>query len=117
MFLSSKLLEADDNGVKHMVLCRVILGKIEKVEAGSQQSHPSSTEFDTGVDDPTFPTRYIVWCSNMNRHILPEYIVSFKSTNCLPGNYCFLFGSFILSSFPSLYYYFFFSFWLILFSR
>lgn len=84
-YLSSKLLEADDNGVKHMVLCRVILGKIEKVEAGSQQSHPSSTEFDTGVDDPTFPTRYIVWCSNMNRHILPEYIVSFKSTNCLPG--------------------------------
>ncbi|XP_038885304.1 probable inactive poly [ADP-ribose] polymerase SRO3 [Benincasa hispida] len=83
--LSSKLSEADGNGVKHVVLCRVILGKIEKVEAGSQQCHPSSTEFDTGVDDPTFPKRYIVWCSNMNRHILPEYIVSYKSTNYLPG--------------------------------
>ncbi|KAG6594363.1 DNA-directed RNA polymerases IV and V subunit 4, partial [Cucurbita argyrosperma subsp. sororia] len=29
------------------------------VEAGSQQSHPSSTEFDTGVDDPTCPKRKI----------------------------------------------------------
>lgn len=86
MFLSSTQSEADDDGVKHMVLCRVILGKIEKVEAGSQQSHPSSTEFDTGVDDPKCPKRYIIWCSNMNRHILPEYIVSFKSTYQLPGN-------------------------------
>ncbi|KAL4034034.1 hypothetical protein IC575_007153 [Cucumis melo] len=83
--LSSKLSEADGNGVKHMILCRVILGNMEKIEAGSRQSHPSSTEFDTGVDDPTCPKRYIVWCSNMNRHILPEYIVSFKSSSHLPG--------------------------------
>ncbi|XP_023537456.1 probable inactive poly [ADP-ribose] polymerase SRO3 [Cucurbita pepo subsp. pepo] len=83
--LCSTLSEADEDGIKHMVLCRVILGNVEKVEAGSQQSHPSSTEFDTGVDDPTCPKRYIVWCSNMNRHILPEYIVSFRSNYRLPG--------------------------------
>lgn len=89
VFPSSKLLGADEDGVKHMALCRVILGNVEKVEAGSQQCHPSSPEFDTGVDDPTCPKRYIVWCSNMNRHILPEYIVSFKSTYHLAGKYFF----------------------------
>lgn len=89
VFPSSMLSEADEDGVRHMVLCRVILGNIEKVEAGSQQSHPSSTEFDTGVDDPTCPKRYIVWCSNMNRHILPEYIVSFRSTYHLLGKHFF----------------------------
>lgn len=99
-----------------MILCRVILGNMEKVGAGSRQSHPSSTEFDTGVDDPTCPKRYIVWCSNMNRHILPEYIVSFKSTSHLPGNYYFLIWIIYLIHSPiSLLLLF--SFWLIHFSR
>ncbi|KAG6425112.1 hypothetical protein SASPL_115536 [Salvia splendens] len=45
------LAEVDENGEKHVILCRVILGRCEKVEVGSLQSYPSSAEFDTGVDD------------------------------------------------------------------
>lgn len=56
------------------------MGKSEKVEAGSLQYHPSSDEFDSGVDDLTTPKWYIVWSTHMNTHILPEYIVSFRSS-------------------------------------
>ncbi|KAH9330066.1 hypothetical protein KI387_002174, partial [Taxus chinensis] len=70
--------DVDENGEQHMVLCRVILGNVELVSPGSQQFHPSSEEFDTGVDDLMNPRRYIVWSTHMNTHILPEYVVSFK---------------------------------------
>lgn len=55
------------------------------VEAGSQQCHPSSVDFDTGADDPKNPRRYVVWCTNMNRHILPECVVSYKSPKNVLG--------------------------------
>ncbi|KAG1341854.1 putative Inactive poly [ADP-ribose] polymerase RCD1 [Cocos nucifera] len=77
---SSLLAEEDDNGERHMILCRAIMGKSEKVEAGSLQFHPSSEEFDSGVDDLANPKWYIVWSTHMNSHILPEYVVSFKSS-------------------------------------
>ncbi|XP_062025615.1 probable inactive poly [ADP-ribose] polymerase SRO3 isoform X2 [Rosa rugosa] len=83
---SSGLLQPDDNGEKHVLLCRVILGNVEKVEAGSQQCYPSSMEFDTGVDDPRTPTRYVVWSTNMNRHVLPECVVSYKPSDHVPGS-------------------------------
>lgn len=74
-------LEADDDGVRHVVLCRVILGNVEKIEAGSQQSYPSSAEFDTGADDLNNPKWYVVWCSHINSRILPVYVVSYKSSD------------------------------------
>ncbi|CAL9752024.1 unnamed protein product [Musa acuminata subsp. burmannicoides] len=77
---SSTLSEVDSNGDRHILLCRAIMGKSEKVEAGSLQYHPSSDEFDSGVDDLTTPKWYIVWSTHMNTHILPEYIVSFRSS-------------------------------------
>ncbi|KAK6116282.1 hypothetical protein DH2020_049977 [Rehmannia glutinosa] len=52
---SAMLSEMDENGEKHVILCRVILGKCEKVEAGSKQSYPSSVDYDTGVDDLNNP--------------------------------------------------------------
>lgn len=75
---SAKIAEADENGEKHVIMCRVILGNAEKVEAGSQQCYPSSVDFDSGSDDPKNPKWYIVWPSNMNRHILPQCVVSYK---------------------------------------
>ncbi|XP_062100321.1 probable inactive poly [ADP-ribose] polymerase SRO3 isoform X2 [Humulus lupulus] len=78
-FRSAMQSEADDNGEKHMILCRVILGNVEKVEAGSQQYYPSS-EFDTGADDPKNPKWYVVWSTNISRHILPDCVVSFKTS-------------------------------------
>ncbi|KAK4276947.1 hypothetical protein QN277_015032 [Acacia crassicarpa] len=83
--LSAMQAEVDSNGEKHIILCRVILGKIEKVAAGSQQCRPSSVEYDTGADDPLNPKWYVVWSSNMNSHILPECVISFKSSDHLPG--------------------------------
>ncbi|XP_069153482.1 inactive poly [ADP-ribose] polymerase RCD1-like [Solanum lycopersicum] len=76
---SHMMCEVDENGEKHIMLCRVIVGKLEKVELGSQQLFPSSAEFDTGVDDLINPKLHVIWCSNMNTHILPIFIVSYKS--------------------------------------
>lgn len=77
-YLSAAFSDIDKNGEQHMVLCRVILGNVEKVHLGSQQFHPSCEKFDSGVDDLTNPKCYIIWSTHMNLHILPEYIVSFK---------------------------------------
>lgn len=92
-FFSAMQSEVDNNGEKHIILCRVILGNIEKVEAGSQQCRPSSVEFDTGADDPINPKWYVVWSTNMNSHILPECVISYKSSTYLPGNYLFFLPS------------------------
>lgn len=77
----------DEDGLRHMLLCRVILGKPEVVHPGSGQTHPSSDEFDSGIDGLENPTKYITWSSNMNTHILPEYVVTFRASSCssFPG--------------------------------
>ncbi|XP_031270812.1 probable inactive poly [ADP-ribose] polymerase SRO3 [Pistacia vera] len=83
--LSAQLAEADQNGEKHVILCRVILGNVEKVEAGAQQCYPSRVDLDSGSDDPKNPKWYVVWPSNMNRHVIPECVVSYRSTGHLQG--------------------------------
>ncbi|XP_044476734.1 probable inactive poly [ADP-ribose] polymerase SRO5 [Mangifera indica] len=75
----------DKDGLLYMLLCRVLLGEVEIVHSGSGQSHPSSVEFDSGVDNLEAPKRYIVWSSNMNTHILPEYIIILKAPSYLKG--------------------------------
>ncbi|KAI3761364.1 hypothetical protein L1987_51778 [Smallanthus sonchifolius] len=68
----------DEDGIKHILLCRVILGKSELVNRGSMQCYPSSDDFQSGVDDLLSPKRYVVWSSQMNTYILPEFVISFK---------------------------------------
>lgn len=63
------------------------MGNAEKVDGGSLQFHPSGEEYDCGVDDLVNPRWYIVWSTHMNRYILPEYVVSFKSPDHLQGNF------------------------------
>lgn len=75
----------DKDGLRHLLLCRVILGKAELVQIGSEQCHPSSEEFDSGVDNLSAPRKYIVWSTHMNTHILPEFVVSFRAPPCLAG--------------------------------
>ncbi|KAL9227150.1 hypothetical protein vseg_002878 [Gypsophila vaccaria] len=80
---SGNYCDADENGVRYMVLCRVIMGNMELVHAGSKQFHPSNENFDSGVDDLQNPCQYVVWSMNINTHIYPEYVVSFRvPTNC-----------------------------------
>ncbi|XP_058007524.1 inactive poly [ADP-ribose] polymerase RCD1 isoform X2 [Hevea brasiliensis] len=82
---SAKFCDVDENGVRHMVFCRVIMGKMELVQPGSPQWHPSSENFDSGVDDLQNPSQYIVWNMNMNTHIYPEFVVSFKISSNAEG--------------------------------
>uniref|UniRef100_A0A5B6ZDM9 Putative inactive poly(ADP-ribose) polymerase RCD1-like n=1 Tax=Davidia involucrata TaxID=16924 RepID=A0A5B6ZDM9_DAVIN len=82
---SASYCDDDDNGVRHMVFCRVIMGNVELVHPGSKQFHPSSENFDSGVDDLQNPGHYIVWNMNMNSHIYPEYVVSFKVSSDAEG--------------------------------
>ncbi|XWS22602.1 hypothetical protein CRYUN_Cryun29cG0050200 [Craigia yunnanensis] len=73
----------DETGLRHLLLCRVILEKQEVVTADSNQFHPSSPEFDSGVDDLSAPRKYIVWSAYMNSHILPCYIISFEAPHLI----------------------------------
>ncbi|RWR72951.1 putative inactive poly ADP-ribose polymerase SRO2 [Cinnamomum micranthum f. kanehirae] len=70
---------ADENGLRHLLLCRVILGNQEEVLPGSKQLLPSSEEFDSGVDNCLAPKKYIIWSAHMNTLVLPEYIISFRN--------------------------------------
>ncbi|XP_031482963.1 probable inactive poly [ADP-ribose] polymerase SRO2 [Nymphaea colorata] len=79
-YLSASMAEPADNGERHVILCRVVMGNIEELELGSQQAKPSCEEFDNGVDDVMNSRRYIVWSTNMNSHILPEYVVTFTNS-------------------------------------
>ncbi|WVZ65940.1 hypothetical protein U9M48_015222 [Paspalum notatum var. saurae] len=77
-FTSVGLCDVDEKGVQYMLLCRVILGNMEVVEPGSQESFPSSEMYDSGVDDCSNPKCYVMWPSHLNTHIRLEYLVSFK---------------------------------------
>ncbi|ONM00314.1 putative inactive poly [ADP-ribose] polymerase SRO1 [Zea mays] len=77
-FCSVKFSAVDENGIVHMMLCRVIMGNVEIVHPGSKQHQPSSDYFDSGVDDLKNPQHYIVWDMNLNRHIYPEFVVTVK---------------------------------------
>ncbi|KAM7493892.1 hypothetical protein LguiB_028501 [Lonicera macranthoides] len=82
---SARYCDDDENGVRHMVLCRVIMGNMELLNCGSKQSYPSCEDFDSGVDDLQNPSHYIIWNMNMNTNIYPEYVVSFKVSSNVEG--------------------------------
>lgn len=88
--ISARYSDVDENGVQYMILCRVIMGKMELVCPGSKQFHPSSEDFDIGVDNLENPKCYVVWPMNMSTHIFPEYVVSFKFS---PGAEGYLVGN------------------------
>ena len=62
------------------------MGNMELLQPGSWQFHPSSENFDSGVDDLENPREYIVWNMNMNTHIHPEFVVSFKISSTTEGD-------------------------------
>ncbi|XP_027362196.1 inactive poly [ADP-ribose] polymerase RCD1-like isoform X2 [Abrus precatorius] len=85
---SARDCDVDENGVRHLILCRVIMGNMEILCPGTGQSHPSSCEYDNGVNDIQCPRYYVVWNMNMNTHIYPEFIVSFKVSFDAEGLFC-----------------------------
>ncbi|XP_060168971.1 probable inactive poly [ADP-ribose] polymerase SRO3 [Lycium barbarum] len=68
----------DKDGLRHLLICSVVLGKVEVVTPGSGQFQPSSEDLDSGVDNLLSPRKYIVWSCHLNTHIFPEFIVSFR---------------------------------------
>jgi hypothetical protein len=66
------------DGVRHMLLCRVILGRTELVDPETQQCCPSSEDYDSGVDSFSAPKKYLIWSSRMNTHVFPAYVISFR---------------------------------------
>ncbi|KAL6176058.1 hypothetical protein ACLB2K_052694 [Fragaria x ananassa] len=78
--ISTSNCDDEENGVRYIMLCRVIMGNVELVNPGSGQCHPSSIQYDSGVDDLQNPRHLIVWSMNMNTHIFPEYVVCFKTS-------------------------------------
>ncbi|XP_058763567.1 inactive poly [ADP-ribose] polymerase RCD1-like [Vicia villosa] len=80
--------DVDENGVRHLLLCRVIMGNMEPLCRGTKQIRPSGCEYDNGVDDIQQPNYYVVWNMNMKTHIFPEYVVSFKAPWKAAGNTC-----------------------------
>ncbi|XP_010518915.1 PREDICTED: inactive poly [ADP-ribose] polymerase RCD1-like isoform X2 [Tarenaya hassleriana] len=86
-YFSARYCDIDENGVRHMVLCRVIMGNMELLGGDKAQFYAGGEEYDNGVDDVENPRHYIVWNMNMNTHIFPEFVVSFKlSTTNAEGN-------------------------------
>uniref|UniRef100_A0A803PG16 Inactive poly [ADP-ribose] polymerase RCD1-like n=1 Tax=Cannabis sativa TaxID=3483 RepID=A0A803PG16_CANSA len=83
--MSASYCDIDEKNVQHIVLCRVITGNVEVIHPGSKQFYPSSNEYDTGVDDLQNPRHYIVWNMNINTHIYPEFVVSFKAPSFTQG--------------------------------
>jgi hypothetical protein len=52
-----------------MLLCRVILGNMEAIKLGSQESFPSSKMYDSGVDDCLNPKCYMMGLPQLSTHI------------------------------------------------
>uniref|UniRef100_A0A1D1Z3Y0 Inactive poly [ADP-ribose] polymerase RCD1 n=1 Tax=Anthurium amnicola TaxID=1678845 RepID=A0A1D1Z3Y0_9ARAE len=75
---SASCSDVDENGIVHMVLCRVILGKLECVSPGSKQFQPSSESYDNGIDNFQNPNYYVIWNMQVSSHVFPEYVVSFR---------------------------------------
>ncbi|MED6220389.1 hypothetical protein PIB30_044329 [Stylosanthes scabra] len=76
---SVKRCVADKDGLRHLLLCRVILGQSELVDlSNNKQCNPSSQDFDSGTDDFFHPKNYIIWSTRVNTHVLPAYLISFK---------------------------------------
>ncbi|CAJ1931084.1 unnamed protein product [Sphenostylis stenocarpa] len=85
---SVRYCDVDENGVRHLAFCRVIMGNMEILCPGTGQFQPSSCEYDNGVDDIQCPRHYVVWNMNMNTHIYPEFVVSFKVPSDAEGHFC-----------------------------
>ncbi|XP_057444860.1 inactive poly [ADP-ribose] polymerase RCD1-like [Lotus japonicus] len=91
-YASARYCDIDENGVRHLVFCRLIMGNMEvlhpSIDTATSQFQPSNSEYDTGVDDIQCPRYYIVWNMNINTHIYPEFIISFKVSVDVEGHFC-----------------------------
>lgn len=79
--------EMDKESEKHVILCRVVLGNVERVDLECHQSRCSRVEYDTGSNDPNNPNWYVVWANDINKRILPVYVVTCKTSAIMNGKF------------------------------
>ncbi|XP_057450555.1 inactive poly [ADP-ribose] polymerase RCD1-like [Lotus japonicus] len=91
-YASARYCDIDEGGVRHLVLCRVIMGNMKvfypSIATDTGLFQPSNSQYDNGVDDIQCPRYYIVWNMNINTHIYPEFIISFKVYGDAKGHFC-----------------------------
>uniref|UniRef100_A0A0A9GX92 PARP catalytic domain-containing protein n=1 Tax=Arundo donax TaxID=35708 RepID=A0A0A9GX92_ARUDO len=61
-----------------MLLCRAILGNMGTIKTGSQDEFPSTRIYDSGADNCSNPSYYLIWTSHLSMHICLEYLISFR---------------------------------------
>ncbi|MCI07715.1 putative inactive poly (ADP-ribose) polymerase SRO2-like [Trifolium medium] len=76
--------QVDKDEEKHLILCRVVLGSMEKVYLECHQTNPSNEGYDTASDDPNNPKWYVVWADDINKRILPVCVVTCKTSAIEP---------------------------------
>lgn len=55
------------------------MGNMEPLGGGDRaQFFTGGEEYDNGVDNVLSPKHYLVWNMNVNTHVYPEFVVSFK---------------------------------------
>ncbi|KAK9684726.1 hypothetical protein RND81_10G228000 [Saponaria officinalis] len=75
----------DEDGLMHIMLCRVLIERDDIVTDSNSSEFPSNfDDFNSEVEDnenhSTIPsTKYVIGSTKMNTHILPEYVISFKT--------------------------------------
>uniref|UniRef100_A0A0D3GEV9 Poly [ADP-ribose] polymerase n=1 Tax=Oryza barthii TaxID=65489 RepID=A0A0D3GEV9_9ORYZ len=77
-FTSVGLCDVDEKGVQYMLLCQAILGNMGTIKPGSQDEFLSI--YDSGVDNCSNPSYYVIWPSKLGTHISLEYLISFRLT-------------------------------------
>ncbi|XP_057443646.1 inactive poly [ADP-ribose] polymerase RCD1-like [Lotus japonicus] len=91
-YASARYCDIDENGVRHLILCRLIMGNMEilrpSINTNTGQFQPSNSKYDNGVDDIQCPRYYIIWNVNINTHIYPEFVISFKVSRDVEGHFC-----------------------------
>ncbi|XP_078182492.1 inactive poly [ADP-ribose] polymerase RCD1-like isoform X2 [Carex rostrata] len=70
--------DMEEDGLIRMILCRVIMGNMEPLVLNSKQFQPTNDTFDGGVDNLQSPNYYVIWDTDLEKRILPEYVVTIK---------------------------------------
>lgn len=61
----------DEEGRRHVVVCQALLGKLEEVSLPCNRSHPSSPDFDSGVDSLSSPKFHFVFYTHQYPYLAP----------------------------------------------
>jgi hypothetical protein len=80
--------QVDKDEEKHVILCRVALGSVERLFLECDQTNSSNEGYDTASDNPNNPKWYAVWADDINKRILPVCVVSCKTSAIQAAGNC-----------------------------